>query len=393
MPPSETPTISKRLTALMAAACGLIVANIYYAQPLIAPIAAELGLSPRSAGLIVTSTQLGYGAGLLLIVPLADLIENRRLMLASIALAAIGLVGAGLARNPAAYLACSLLIGFGSVVVQILSPFAAHLAPPERRGRVVGDVAMGIMLGIMAARPVASFLAAETSWRTVFFVATVLMAITAAGLAAGLPKRQPQSRVGYGALMASLVGLALHTPVLQWRALYQSCLFAAFSLFWTTVPLFLADGFGFGQHGIALFALAGVSGAVAAPLAGRLADSGHSSAVTVAAMVVAAVSFLLANLAPAGSPAALALLIAAAVLLDFGVQANLVVGFRAIFALGSESRGRLNGLYMATFFSFGALGSGIGAWAYADGGWRLASAVGLAFPIAGLIAFAFERRH
>jgi predicted MFS family arabinose efflux permease len=391
--PSDEPTLSPRLTALFAAACGFIVANIYYAQPLIAPIAAELGLPPRSAGLIVTLTQLGYGAGLLLIVPLADLVENRRLTLAAIALATLGLVGAGLLHGPAAFLACSLLIGFGSVAVQVLSPLAAHFAPAARRGRVVGDIAMGIMLGIMAARPAASFLAAETSWRTVFFAAAGLMALTAAALAVGLPRRQPESRVGYGALMASLIGLAVRTPTLQRRAFYQSCLFAAFSLFWTTVPLFLADAFGLSQRGIALFALAGVSGAVAAPLSGRLADSGHSRAVTALALVVAATAFLIANLAPVGSPTALALLVAAAVLLDFGAQAHLVVGFRAIFALGGESRGRLNGLYIAAFFLFGALGSALGAWAYADGGWRLASAIGLAFPVVALAAFAFERQH
>ncbi len=391
--PSDEPTLSPRLTALFAAACGFIVANIYYAQPLIAPIAAELGLPPRSAGLIVTLTQLGYGAGLLLIVPLADLVENRRLTLAAIALAALGLVGAGMSRGPAAFLACALLIGFGSVAVQVLSPLAAHFAPAARRGRVIGDIAMGIMLGIMAARPAASFLAAETSWRTVFFAASGVMALTAAALAVGLLRRQPESRVGYGALMASLIGLAVRTPALQRRAFYQACLFAAFSLFWTTVPLFLADAFGLSQRGIALFALAGVSGAVAAPLSGRLADSGHSRAVTALALVVAAAAFLVADLAPAGSPTALALLVAAAVLLDFGAQAHLVVGFRAIFALGGESRGRLNGLYIATFFLFGALGSALGAWAYADGGWRLASAIGLVFPVVALAAFAFERRR
>ncbi len=393
MTPPDEPTLSPRLTALFAAACGFIVANIYYAQPLIAPIAAELGLPPRSAGLIVTLTQLGYGAGLLLIVPLADLVENRRLTLAAITLATLGLVGAGLLHGPAAFLACSLLIGFGSVAVQVLSPLAAHFAPAARRGRVVGDIAMGIMLGIMAARPAASFLAAETSWRTVFFAAAGLMALTAAALAVGLPQRRPEPRVGYGALMASLIGLAGRTPVLQRRAFYQACLFAPFSLFWTTVPLFLADAFGLSQRGIALFALAGVSGAVAAPLSGRLADSGHSKAVTALALIVAAAAFLIANLAPAGTPTALALLVAAAVLLDFGAQAHLVVGFRAIFALGGESRGRLNGLYIATFFLFGALGSALGAWAYADGGWRLASAIGLAFPIVALTAFAFERRR
>ena len=153
------------------------------------------------------------------------------------------------------------------------------MAPEAQRGRVVGDIAMGIMLGIMVARPAASFLAAASSWRVVFFVATVVMAALALVLAVALPQRRPSAGISYGALMASMIGLAARTPTLQRRAFYQSCLFAAFSLFWTTVPLHLADAFGYGQRGIALFALAGVSGAVAAPLSGRFADRGYGRAV------------------------------------------------------------------------------------------------------------------
>jgi predicted MFS family arabinose efflux permease len=376
----------------MAAACGLIVANIYYAQPLIGPIASQLGIPISDAGLIVTLTQLGYGVGLLLIVPLADQLENRRLVLAAVGLATLGLVGAALAPNALSFLAASLLIGFGSVGVQVLSPLAAHLAPDAQRGRVVGDVAMGIMLGIMAARPAASFIAAASSWRAVFFAGAAVMAGLAIVLAFALPRRKPNVGISYGALMASMIGLAARTPTLQRRAFYQSCLFAAFSLFWTTAPLHLADAFGYTQRGIALFALAGVSGAIAAPLSGRLADRGYGRAVTGFAILLVAAALALTLIAPGGSTLALALLVACAVLLDFGAQANLVVGFRAIFALGAESRGRLNGLYIACFFAFGAFGSALGAWSFAQGGWRLAASLGLFFPLAALIGFALEPR-
>ena len=393
MSPPQGPTISSGLTILMAAACGLIVANIYYAQPLIGPIASQLGIPISGAGLIVTLTQLGYGFGLLLIVPLADQLENRRLVLAAVGIAALGLIGAALAPNALSFLAASLLIGFGSVGVQVLSPLAAHMAPEAQRGRVVGDIAMGIMLGIMAARPAASFLAAASSWRVVFFVATVVMAALALVLAVALPQRRPTAGISYGALMASMIGLAARTPTLQRRAFYQSCLFAAFSLFWTTVPLHLADAFGYGQRGIALFALAGVSGAVAAPLSGRFADRGYGRAVTGFSILLVAAALIITLIAPEGSGPALALLVACAVLLDFGAQANLVVGFRAIFALGAELRGRLNGLYIACFFAFGAIGSALGAWSFAQGGWRLAAGLGLVFPLAALIGFAFEPRQ
>ena len=377
---------------LLAAASGLIAANIYYAQPLIGPISASLGLPSQAAGLIVTLMQVGYGAGLLLIAPLADLVENRRLVLASIALAAVGLLGAAVSTEIAPFLIFGLFIGLGSVAVQVLIPLAAHLAPAATRGRIVGDVTTGLMLGVMLARPVSSFIAAAVSWRAVFFVGTAAMAAIAAVLAIALPERRPTTRMSYGALFASMIRLALTTPVLRRRALYQACLFGAFSLFWTTTPLLLAEGFHLTQNGIALFALAGVSGAIAAPIGGRIADRGYDRLATGLAMATVAVAFLITDIAPIGSTPALALLVVSAILLDFGAQTNLVVGFRAIFALGPELRGRLNGLYIASFFASGAFGSALGAWAYAQGGWRLASAFGLVFPTVALIAFALNAR-
>jgi predicted MFS family arabinose efflux permease len=387
----EPDIVSPGLTFLLAVSCGLIAANIYYAQPLIGPISAALGLSLHAAGLIVTMTQIGYGAGLLLIVPLGDLTENRRLICVTIGIGALALVGAACSTQALPFLAAALFIGLGSVAVQIILPYAAHLAPEAARGRVIGNVATGLMLGIMLARPVASFLTAISSWHTVFLVSAAIMMVLAIVLSRALPRRDPVAQLHYGELLGSMLRLALTTPVLRRRALYQAFLFAAFSLFWTVTPLLLAGPeFGLSQRGIALFALAGVAGAIAAPIAGYVADRGWSRAATAFAMLATALAFLITHIGYRGSSLALALLVIAGVLLDFGVQGNFVVGARAIFSLGPESRSRLNGLYMATFFAAGAVGSALGGWAFAYGGWPLASWIGFALPGAALLALATE---
>jgi predicted MFS family arabinose efflux permease len=383
--------VSNWITVLLAVSCGLIVANIYYAQPLVGPISAELGLSPHSAGLIVTMAQLGYGAGLLLIVPLGDLIENRRLVLSVMAVGALALLGAALSTHAVAFLAAALLIGIGSVAVQILIPYAGHMAPEAIRGRVVGNVTTGLMIGVMLSRPLSSFIAAFSSWHVVYGASAAAMVVLALVLRRMLPPRMPTARLGYGALLASMVQVARNTPVLRRRAFYQACLFGAFSLFWTTVPLLLAGpAFKLSQSGIALFALAGVAGAVAAPIAGRVADRGWTRTATAFAMMLTTGGFALTHAAELGSTFSLVALVAAAIAIDFGVQANVVLGYRALFVLGAESRSRLNGLYMTTFFLAGAAGSAVGGWAYATGGWALASSIGAALPIAALIYLATE---
>lgn len=389
----DEPSASPWLTTLLATACGLIVANLYYAQPLVGPISSELGMSPEAAGLIVTLTQIGYGAGLLLVVPLGDLIENRRLVLTAVLVAASALLVAAAAVGPVSFLGAALVIGIASVAVQVLVPYAAHLAPDEHRGRVVGNVMSGLLLGIMMARPVSSFLTELWSWHAVFVLSAAVMLALALVLAQALPPRRPAAAIGYGSLLASMARLVSTTPVLRRRALYQAGLFGAFSLFWTTSPLRLAGPeFGLSQGAIALFALAGVAGAVSAPIAGRLADRGLSRPATAIAMSLVAVAFLMTRIGTPGSPLALGMLTAAAIVLDFGVSMNLVLGQRAIFALGAEVRSRLNGLYMATFFGGGAIGSALGGWAFAHGGWPLTAWIGLAMPMAALLYAATRRR-
>jgi predicted MFS family arabinose efflux permease len=385
--------MSAGMTFMMAAACGLIAANLYYAQPLAGPIAAAIGLPASATGLIVTLTQIGYGLGLLLIVPLGDLVENRRLIITMVAAATVALVAAGLSETPGPFLAASLAIGLASTAVQMIVPFAASLAPDAMRGRVVGNVMSGLMVGIMMARPVASFIARFSSWHLVFFLSAGVMIVVGLALAVVLPTRMPQTRLSYGALLASMGRLYATQPVLRRRAFYQACQFSSFSLFWTVTPLVLAGpGFGLSQAGIALFALAGVAGAIASPIAGRLADRDLGRPATVFGILSVAVAYLVSHIAPEGSTAALVLLTAAAILLDFGVTMTLVIGQRAIFGLGADLRSRLNGLFMATFFVGGALGSAIGAWAFTQGGWMLASSIGLALPVLALLYFLTEKR-
>jgi len=305
----EPDAVSQRLTFVLAAACGMVAANIYYAQPLIAPISAALGLSHAAAGLIVTMTQIGYGIGLLFIVPLGDLVENRTLICSVIMLGAAALLAAAFSVHALPFLVAALFIGLGSVAVQIIIPYAAHLAPEAIRGRVVGNVSTGLMLGIMLARPVSSFVTAASSWHTVFFASAALMIVLAAVLWMTLPKRKPVARMHYGTLLLSMPHLALHTPLLRRRALYQASLFGCFTLFWTVAPLQLAGAFGFSQQGIALFALAGVAGVFAAPIAGRLADRGHSRIATLVAMLLAALGFLATYIGVPGSMLNLACLV------------------------------------------------------------------------------------
>ncbi|WP_336776943.1 MFS transporter [Paenibacillus sp. MMO-58] len=381
------------LTILLATACGMIAANLYYAQPLVGLISSSLGLSAGSAGLIVTLTQIGYVVGLLFIVPLGDIVENRKLVVTALLLTAVALITAALAKQPFLFLAATLVIGLGSVAAQVLVPFASYLASDASRGRVVGNVMSGLLLGIMLARPLSSLIADFFGWHAIFAISAVAIVILAIVLASVLPGRKPTATTSYTALLGSMWRLLRTTPILRRRALYHATLFAAFSLFWTTVPQLLAGPkFHFSQTAIALYALVGVAGAVAAPLAGRLADRGWTRPATAIALITVIVSVLLPLLIQTSSPVGVVVLVIAAILLDAGVSANLVLSQRSIFSLGADIRSRLNGLFMAIFFFGGAIGSAAGGWAYAAGGWSAALWLGIAFPTLALLYFATERK-
>lgn len=379
------------LTLLIATACGIIVANLYYAQPLVGVISSSIGLPANSSGLIVTLTQIGYVVGLLFVVPMGDILENRRLIVVSLLLTSVSLVITAVSKQAVLFLVASFLIGLGSVATQVLVPFASYLASESSRGRVVGNIMSGLLLGIMLSRPLSILVADLFSWHAVFALSAAAVIILTIVLLKVLPTRRPSANTNYTALLGSMWHLLRTNLVLRRRAIYHACLFATFSLFWTTVPLLLSSPiFHFSQKAIALFALVGVAGALASPVAGRVADRGWTKPATGIALVTVVISILLPLIIRTSSAIGVAVLVIAAILLDAGVSANLVLGQRALFSLSPEIRSRLNGLFMAIFFFGGAIGSAIGGWAYATGGWSTALWFGIAFPIIALLYFATE---
>ncbi|WP_225934531.1 MULTISPECIES: MFS transporter [unclassified Cupriavidus] len=387
--PSTAP-MSGTLVALFSLCAGVLVANLYYAQPIIELIGPAVGLSAQSASVIVSLTQIGYAIGLFFLVPLADLLENRRLLMISGVAAAASLVGAALSSQPGVFLLVSLLLGLSSVSVQILIPLAAHLAPEALRGRTVGTIMGGLLSGILLSRPLSSMAAQWFGWRAVFFIAAGMTLATVLIIAMTLPRRVPQHRASYGSLLASLWHLFTRFAVLRQRALLQGLLFAAFSLFWTAAPLELATRYGLSQSQIGVFALVGALGAVAAPIAGRLADAGHTRVASFAATVVAALAFVPGLIHGHAGLYGLAL---TGIVLDFAVQMNMVLGQRAVYALDAHSRARLNALYMTAIFAGGAVGSAIASALYTHAGWHGVVAAGSGLALVALVALAITSRR
>lgn len=387
----QAQTMRPGLVALFAAATGIVVANIYYAQPLTGLINLSLGIHEGLSGVVVMLTQLSYGAGLILLVSLSDRFENRRLICGALLAAGLAAALIGTARSVPVLFAGAAAIGFFSVAVQILVPFAAHLAPPAQRGRVVGNVLGGLLVGVMLSRPVASLLAAAFDWHAVFILSAILMIVLAAVLARVLPQRHPSAGMSYGQILRSLWRLLCDTPVLRRSAAYQGLLFGVFNLFWTAVPLLLSGpGFELGQRGIAWFALAGAAGALAAPIAGRVADRGHGRLVTGMAMAAVVAGMLLTLLGYRLT--SITLLVLAAMIVDAGVQTCQIACLRAIYALPGEARGRLNALYMTSVFLGGAAGSALAGWSLYAGGWILTAALGIGVGVIALLYYATEFR-
>lgn len=387
-------TSSRIFVFLMATSVGVIAANLYYAQPLVALISHALGLSAGLAGLVVTLTQAGYGLGVLLLVPAGDIFENRKLILSMMVLTMIGLLGLAYSTELIPYFIAAFATGIGAACVQVIVPYTASFASDETRGQMVGQLMSGLMIGIMLSRPAASLLS-QYSWHAVFIFSAVLMALLWITLYFVLPPRAASNPdLNYKNLLRSMAKLPLTNEVLRRRSVYQAFLFGAFCLFWTATPLLLmGPAFQFTPVQIALFALAGVGGAVSAPFAGKAADRGWSQKGTMAAIIIAFSSFVIGYFLPLGTTFSIALLVFASVILDAAVIACLVLGQRALFSMQPEFRNRFNGLYVATIFVGGAVGSGLGAWSFAHGGWGLTSLVGFALPFCAFIYFLTEKKE
>ena len=373
----------------LAIACGATVANLYYAQPLIGPISISFDLDLTAAGLIVTMLQLGYMLGLIFLVPLGDLVENKRLILIALSAVIACLIVAALAPRASVFIVASLLIGMSATATQMIVPVAAHLGPARSRGRIVGTVMSGLLFGILLARPISTLIAGPLGWRAMYWISAAVMLAVLIMAALVLPRRRPQPGLNYLTLITSLWSLMIATPVVQWRAAYQGLLFGAFSVFWTAMPFLLQQPpFSLGHLGLSAFLLSGVAGAFVAPLAGHLADKGHSDAVTLGCFTLVAVSSVLTFIGGQGS---LALLVAAGIVLDIGAQANVVVGQRAIYTLAPEIRSRVNAIYMALFFLGGAIGSALSGIALSHGGYATVSLFGLGFAAIAFLLFGLEK--
>ncbi|MFJ4988913.1 MFS transporter [Streptomyces sp. NPDC088732] len=373
---------SGRLVLLLATACGLTVANLYYAQPLLAVLRQSLHISELTAGTLITVGQAGYAAGMILLVPLGDRVENRRLTTILLAVATAACVAAGTAPGFGVLAGALLVAGAVSVVAQILVPFAAGLAPDHLRGRVVGRVMSGLLTGILLSRTLSSLITDAAGWRAVYLLSAGLMAVLAVTLRGALPSRPPPATLPYGRLLRSTAGLLRRHGVLRRRALYQSLMFGGFSAFWTTVSYVLTGPpFHYSQIGVALFALAGAGGAAVAPLAGHWADHGLTRPMTAAAFATGALAFVLAGL----GRHEILLLAPAAVLIDMAVQTSLVLGQHTVYQLAPTARARLNSAYIAVFFVGGALGSQLGSVAYHLGGWDALTGFGAGLLALGLL--------
>lgn len=368
-----TQGLSPTLILLMSVATGLAVASNYYAQPLLDTIARAFNLSASSAGFIVTAAQLGYAAGLLFLVPLGDMFERRMLIVSMTLLAAGGMLITASSQSLTMMIVGTALTGLFSVVAQILVPLAATLASPEKRGKVVGTIMSGLLLGILLARTVAGLLASLGGWRTVYWVASVLMVVMALALWRGLPKVKQENHLNYPQLLASVFSLFTQDKLLRTRALLGCFTFANFSILWTSMAFLLAaPPFNYSEGVIGLFGLAGAAGALGARPAGGLADKGKSHLTTSAGLVLLLLSWAAIWY---GHVSVLALIVGILVL-DLTVQGVHITNQTVIYRVKPEARNRLTAGYMTSYFIGGAAGSLISASAWQHAGWSGVCGIG-----------------
>ncbi|MGO4736107.1 MFS transporter [Bosea sp. 2KB_26] len=383
--------LSHAVTLLFAVACGLSVANIYFAQPLLDVMARDLAISPAAIGGVVTMTQIGYALGLIFIVPLGDLLDRRRLIGTQALLSSLALLVVGLAPSAAVLLAGMVAVGLLAVVVQVLVAFAASMAADEERGRTVGRITSGIVIGILLARFVSGVLADIGGWRLVYLASAVLAVLMAFLLFRVLPKHErAATRISYPELLASVVGLFVREPILRVRAMLALLIFASFSVFWTSLVLPLsAAPLSLSHTEIGMFGLVGLAGALAAARAGSLADRGFGQRVTGLSLGLLVLSWI----PIASMSASLWNLIIGVILLDLAIQAVHITNQTMIFAVRPDARSRLVGGYMV-FYSLGsALGSIASTMVYARAGWIGVCVLGATISLLALLFWAATRRH
>lgn len=392
-PTLPTAIMPKALATILGAAIAIIVLPLFAAQPLGALIASSFAMPQAATGLIAMMPMLGYAAGLVLLVPLIDIYPVRNVILVTLFAGVAGLVGAATAPSGPLFVLAAFVVGATTSATQMVVPFAASLVSAAERGRVIGRVMSGLMIGVLLSRPTASLAAEQFGWRGAYALDAAALGLVLLAFFFALPRR---SALSYVELVGSLWTLLLSEGVLRRRVAYQALCMGAFGAFWTAVPLQLAGApFNLTQSGIALFAFAGIGGAIIAPLAGWAADRGWNARATRLAHIAVVAGAILAGIGGAGwfgsQPAArpvvsLTVLVVAAVVLDLGVIADQTLGRHAVNLLRSDIRGRLNGLYTGLFFIGGAVGSALAGIAWARHGWTSVCAIAMC---CGASAFAY----
>jgi len=368
---------------LFAIACGLAVGNVYYAQPLLDAMADAFNLSPASIGIVITLTQVGYGIGLVLLVPLGDLLNRRRLIVTQTLLSAAALLMIALATNSTWLLIGMTLTGLLAVVTQVLVAYAATLAIPAQRGHVVGVITSGIVVGILLARTVAGGMADLAGWRAIYLLSAGLTLIMALLLFRVLPKKEsPQPATSYAALITSVFSLFREEPVLRQRAILALLTFASAMVLWTPMVLPLAaPPLSLSHSEIGLFGLAGAAGALAAARTGHLADRGLGQWVSGLSLLLMLGSWL----PIAFTQSSLWALLLGVITLDLGLQAVHVTSQSMIYSVRPQAQSRLTAGYML-FYSIGsALGSIASTAMYAWAGWPGVCWLGAGINIVALL--------
>lgn len=376
------------LTLLMAIATGLVVASNYYAQPLLDTIALQFNLTTNMAGFIVTAAQLGYAVGLLFLVPLGDLFERKKLIIVMTTLSASGLLITALSDNIWQILLGTALTGLFSVVAQVLVPMAASIAKPHQRGKAVGTIMSGLLLGILLARTISGGVAMIGGWRA-NWVAFGLMMILVLVLALKLPRYHQKTDLNYFQLICSIGRLFFTTPVLGTRALLGALTFANFALLWTAMAFLLASPpFNYSEGTIGLFGLVGAAGALMATQAGRLVDKGKGKLITTLGLVLLLLSWIPIGMAKYS----LIAFIIGVLVLDLAVQAVHVTNQSTLYRIMPEARNRLTAGYMTSYFIGGALGSLLSGYAYEHAGWLGVAISGAVLTGISLIIWAIGAR-
>ncbi len=377
-----TPALSRFNLWLMTISAGLVVANIYYCQPMLGKIAAEFKVTETTVSSIATMTQIGYAAGMLFIVPLGDMLQRKKLILVDFVFIILSLLAMALFRNIYALIAVSFLIGFTSVVPQLFVPMAAQLATDEQRGKAIGTVMSGLLIGILCSRTISGYIGEHLGWREMYYIAAGIMLLNGIALWRFLPELQIHYKGNYGNLMKSLIHYTKSTPQLRLAAIRGALGFASFSAFWTTL-VFLMEGPPFfkGSDVAGAFGLVGAGGAIAASLAGRLSNRivpNKILLITISLMILSWIVFGFSGASIAG-------LVLGILLLDLGLQATHITNQTIIFALYPEARNRLNTVYMVTYFIGGASGTFLGSLAWHKWQWPGVAVLGFCFTALALV--------